>query len=128
MVLKLREAAPDNWEGAKCHQFDVNADNDPFFSEDEEEMKEAVNFCNGEADGVQCPLRNECLLFSLTNNERFGVWGGVSELGRKAIRKKYPSRGGRKNDQWSWMSEESALEGLDKKALREELRLEKEQG
>lgn len=128
MVLRLREVAPhNNWEDAKCHQFDVSK-NDPFFSDDEDEMKEAAIFCNGEADGIRCPLRDLCLDFALVNNEKFGVWGGTSELTRKALRKKYPSRGGKRNENWKWKTEEEALEGLDRKALREELRQEKEQG
>lgn len=99
---------------------DVNSDYDPFFSEDEIDTEEAVNFCNGEADGVICPIREQCLLFALTNNERFGVWGGCNELTRKAIRKKFPSKGGKRNNQWQWMSEEEALKGLSRERLLKE--------
>lgn len=121
MVLRLRDAAPDQWDGAKCLSVAVTRDYDPFFSEDESDSVEAVNFCNGEADGVQCPIREQCLLFALTNNERFGVWGGCNEITRRAIRKKLPSKGGKRNSKWQWMSEEEALKGLSReKLLRED--------
>lgn len=117
MVLRLRDAAPENWDGAKCLTVQVGKDYDPFFSEDAVDTEEAVNFCNGEADGVTCPIREQCLLFALTNNERFGVWGGANEITRKAIRKKFPSKGGKRNSQWQWMSEEEALKGLSREKL-----------
>ncbi len=120
MVLRLRDAAPGNWTGAKCLSVDVTSDYDPFFSEDEDDIKEVVNFCNGEADGVMCPIREQCLLFALTNNERYGVWGGTSEITRKAIRKKFPSKGGKRNTKWQWMSEQDALKGLSREKLLKE--------
>ena len=119
MVLKLREIAPDdNWANAKCLSITVNEEHDPFFSEDEEELQEALDFCNGEADGIVCPIRHECLIFALTNNERFGIWGGSSEITRRAIRKKHPPlRGNKANPEWEWKTEEEALQGLKKEEL-----------
>lgn len=40
----------------------------------------------------ECPVRAECLEFALTHDERFGVWGGLSERERRALKRK---RGGR---------------------------------
>lgn len=119
MVLKLREPSPGLWSGAKCHSTTVTGEYDPFF--DDDEMEEAVVYCNGSVDNRICPLREKCLLFALTNNERFGVWGGTSEITRKAIRKKYPSKGGKPNAEWEWMSEDQALAGLDRERLEKEL-------
>lgn len=34
-----------------------------------------------------CPVAGECLEFALTNGERFGVWGGLSERERRKLRK-----------------------------------------
>lgn len=124
MVLRLREAAPhNNWEGAKCHKLTITGDNDPFFNE--EDMEEAINYCNGEADGIVCPLRTQCLIFALSNNEKLGVWGGTSEITRKAIRKKYPPKGAKTNPDWEWLTEDDALEGLDRDKLQKELDEEK---
>jgi transcription factor WhiB len=111
MVLRLRYKAPDNWVNAKCLMFRVTRDADPFF--DEEDPTDALEFCNGTADGVICPIRHECLMFSLTNNCKEGVWGGTSELTRKAIRKKWPlQRGKVPRPEWQWMPLSQALEGI----------------
>lgn len=125
MVLRLRVPAPNNWRGAKCSgqvqrlpgDDDVY---DPFFMEDADEQ-EAVDFCNGTIDGVQCPLRDGCLIFALTNNERFGVWGGMTELARKALRRKWPWKGGKEpRPEWRWMSTQEALSLVDPRELAED--------
>lgn len=33
-----------------------------------------------------CSVRVECLKYSLQNNERFGVWGGLTERDRRKVR------------------------------------------
>jgi WhiB family transcriptional regulator, redox-sensing transcriptional regulator len=43
-------------------------------------LKKAIGICNG------CPVQQECLEYAL-QNERFGVWGGVSERGRVRIKR-----------------------------------------
>jgi hypothetical protein len=111
MVLKLRYAAPGNWEKAKCSWIKVTGDYDPFFEDD---YTDALDFCNGEADGTPCPIRHECLMYALTNNERHGVWGGCSELTRKAMRKRWPLN--RRKDprrEWRWMTLPQALGKMD---------------
>ncbi len=120
MVLRLRVPAPSNWEGAKCAgQVRYLPDGslyDVFFPEDDqghhdpEQEQEAIDFCNGSIDGRMCPLRDGCLLYALTNNERFGIYGGMTELGRKAIRKKWPWKGGKApRPEWEWMTTERAI-------------------
>ena len=117
MVLRLRVPAPNNWEGAKCAdqvriELGEEIPYDPFFPEDDDghhdyrAERDAVDFCNGTIDGNQCPLRDGCLEYALTNNERFGVWGGMTELGRKALRKRWPWRGGKlPRPEWEWYSQ-----------------------
>lgn len=111
MVLRLRVPAPGDWKLAKCLGR-VSKDNrdeqgevlDPWFDENESDQEEAVAFCNGEADGTVCPIREECLLFALTNNEKAGVWGGMGEKDRKALRKLYPWKARQTgNENWTWM-------------------------
>jgi WhiB family redox-sensing transcriptional regulator len=34
-----------------------------------------------------CPVAAQCLEYALANNERFGVWGGLSERERRALLK-----------------------------------------
>jgi hypothetical protein len=99
---------------AKCAPFPPTAENDPFFGlewgEETGDLSESVEFCNGAADGVVCPIREACLIFALTNNEKYGVWGGTTPATRKAIRKQWPLRRGKvPRPEWHWMSEEDAL-------------------
>lgn len=47
---------------------------------DDEHMAEAVAVCDG------CPIKRECLLQALTNNEQFGVWGGMTPSQREQLR------------------------------------------
>ena len=36
---------------------------------------------------VGCPVRRECLAFALRTNERSGVWGGLSTVERRPLRR-----------------------------------------
>lgn len=88
MVLKPRIPAPE-WDGrdnpsvaGKCMSFPVTKDRDPWF----EEMDEAIAICNGDIDGIICPLRAPCLMFALINNEADGVWGGMYPHDRRRLR------------------------------------------
>lgn len=116
MVLRLRRAAPDAWAQAKCHGKLANTSYDPWF----DDMDEALDFCNGMWDGSTCPIRHECLLYALTNNERYGVWGGTSELTRRAIRKRWPLKGREPRPEWTWMTEQDAIAGLAPEQLTED--------
>jgi hypothetical protein len=97
MVLKPRAEAPI-WDGfgdpekaGKCLRFPPrrlpdNSIHDPYGSDDEEEQLEAAAICNGTFDGIVCPLRQECLEWSLINNEQFCVYGGMLPHDRLKIR------------------------------------------
>lgn len=43
-----------------------------------------------------CPVREQCLQFALDNGERFGIWGGLSEMERRAL--KVPTVGSLRRD------------------------------
>ena len=34
---------------------------------------------------ARCPVRMECLEYALTVPERYGIWGGLNELERRAL-------------------------------------------
>jgi hypothetical protein len=90
---------------------------DPFF----EDHSVAVDFCNGTFDGVVCPIRQECLEYALVNNCREGVWGGMSETARKALRRRWPPANTREaRPEWLWMPEEEALTGVSPNELDED--------
>lgn len=52
---------------------------DWWFPEKGESTKDAKKICRS------CPVRAECLDYALTWRQAFGVWGGVSERGRRDL-------------------------------------------
>ena len=37
---------------------------------------------------LTCDVRDECLEYALGNDERFGIWGGMSERERRKLKKR----------------------------------------
>ena len=64
-------------ERALCAQTDPEA----FFPEKGGSTREAKKVCVG------CEVRSECLEYALANDERFGIWGGLSERERRRVKK-----------------------------------------
>lgn len=121
MVLRLRMPAPD-WRKGKClgqatgPAFDPWFDNEEYGYENQQEL--GLEICNGTTDGTPCPIREDCLLFALVNNERFGVWGGTSEIDRRAIRKMWPWPGGSEpHEQWTWYPPGEVAEMLKQRGV-----------
>ena len=65
-------------ERALCAQTDPEA----FFPEKGGSTREAKMVC------VSCEVRAECLEYALANDERFGIWGGLSERERRKLKKR----------------------------------------
>ncbi len=65
-------------ERAICGQTDPEA----FFPEKGGSTREAKRICLG------CEVRSECLEYALEHNERFGIWGGLSERERRRLQKR----------------------------------------
>lgn len=91
--MKLRVNSPE-WfnedqpeKQAKCVAFPATEDYDPWYVETEEESEDAKAICNGTYDGRPCPLLSSCLEFAMTNNERYGIWGGMTPEERASLRK-----------------------------------------
>ncbi|RTL62763.1 MAG: WhiB family transcriptional regulator [Pseudonocardiaceae bacterium] len=76
-VLSEAEAEPDWQERALCAQTDPEA----FFPEKGGSTREAKRICAG------CEVRAECLEYALAQDERFGIWGGLSERERRRLRR-----------------------------------------
>ncbi len=73
------DADAESWqERALCAQTDPEA----FFPEKGGSTREAKKIC------AQCPVRAECLEYALANDERFGIWGGLSERERRRLRRR----------------------------------------
>ncbi|QYX82770.1 WhiB family transcriptional regulator [Streptomyces akebiae] len=54
---------------------------DFFFPEPGSSVREAKRICG------MCEMRTACLEYALSNDERFGVWGGLSEKERLRLRR-----------------------------------------
>lgn len=52
-----------------------------FFPEPGSSVREAKRICQ------LCEMREACLDYALANDERFGVWGGLSEKERQNLRR-----------------------------------------
>ena len=65
-------------ERALCAQTDPEA----FFPEKGGSTREAKKVC------VSCEVRAECLEYALEHDERFGIWGGLSERERRKLKRR----------------------------------------
>ena len=65
-------------ERALCAQTDPEA----FFPEKGGSTREAKKVC------LTCEVRGDCLEYALGNDERFGIWGGLSERERRKLKKR----------------------------------------
>ncbi|QIJ65758.1 WhiB family transcriptional regulator [Streptomyces sp. JB150] len=78
--MHLETITPDSatWQAqALCAQTGA----DFFFPEPGSSVREAKRICG------MCEMRAACLEYALTHDERFGVWGGLSEKERLRLRR-----------------------------------------
>ena len=80
-AVEVFDPAPvttDQWQDrALCAQTDPEA----FFPEKGGSTREAKKICLG------CEVRAECLDYALAHDERFGIWGGLSERERRRLKR-----------------------------------------
>lgn len=78
-IFSAVEDGPLAWqERALCAQTDPEA----FFPEKGGSTREAKKVC------TSCDVRSECLDYALANDERFGIWGGLSERERRKLKRR----------------------------------------
>ncbi len=78
-LMEMDEEGALGWqERALCAQTDPEA----FFPEKGGSTREAKKVC------LSCDVRGECLEYALSNDERFGIWGGLSERERRKLKKR----------------------------------------
>ncbi|BBX48450.1 WhiB family transcriptional regulator [Mycobacterium cookii] len=76
--FEATEVEADSWQDrALCAQTDPEA----FFPEKGGSTREAKKICLG------CEVRSECLEYALAHDERFGIWGGLSERERRRLKR-----------------------------------------
>ncbi len=71
------DATPPWQARALCAQTDPEA----FFPEKGSSTREAKRIC------LSCEVRDECLTYALDADERFGIWGGLSERERRRLKR-----------------------------------------
>src|ERR1700750_410606 len=78
LTVRPDDAEELGWQDrALCAQTDPEA----FFPEKGGSTREAKKVCRS------CEVRSECLEFALENDERFGIWGGMSERERRRLKR-----------------------------------------
>jgi WhiB family transcriptional regulator, redox-sensing transcriptional regulator len=77
-VADLIGDAPEWQDRALCSQTDPEA----FFPEKGGSTREAKRICS------RCEVKAECLEFALGHDERFGIWGGLSERERRRLKRR----------------------------------------
>ena len=76
--IGVDDAGTIGWQDrAVCAQTDPEA----FFPEKGGSTREAKRVCRG------CEVRAECLEYALEHDERFGIWGGLSERDRRRLKR-----------------------------------------
>ena len=77
--VEVDEENPLGWQtDALCAQTDPEA----FFPEKGGSTRDAKRICGS------CDVRGDCLEYALQNDERFGIWGGMSERERRKLKKR----------------------------------------
>lgn len=82
-VPGVRQPLAEN-DGALAWQSDAlcaQTDPEAFFPEKGGSTRDAKKIC------ASCEVRAQCLEYALLNDERFGIWGGLSERERRKLRK-----------------------------------------
>ncbi|MDN3496428.1 WhiB family transcriptional regulator [Planococcus sp. APC 4015] len=75
----VEEETQLSWQtDALCSQTDPEA----FFPEKGGSTRDAKRIC------TTCDVRDQCLEYALQNDERFGIWGGLSERERRKLKRR----------------------------------------
>jgi WhiB family redox-sensing transcriptional regulator len=77
-IADLLGNQPQWQERALCSQTDPEA----FFPEKGGSTREAKRICS------RCEVKTECLEYALGHDERFGIWGGLSERERRKLKRR----------------------------------------
>jgi WhiB family redox-sensing transcriptional regulator len=84
-VPGVRRADVDDDDNALAWQSDAlcaQTDPEAFFPEKGGSTRDAKKICSS------CEVRAQCLEYALQNDERFGIWGGLSERERRKLRRR----------------------------------------
>ncbi|UQX13553.1 WhiB family transcriptional regulator [Candidatus Mycobacterium methanotrophicum] len=80
-VISLQEVAQQTEERWRDRALCCQTDPEAFFPEQGGSTRAAERVC------MRCEVRSECLGYALAHDERFGVWGGLSERARRGLQR-----------------------------------------
>ncbi|MDR2974749.1 MAG: WhiB family transcriptional regulator [Propionibacteriaceae bacterium] len=80
-ILTLITGGTDDAKVWQAHGLCAQTDPEAFFPEKGGSTREAKAVC------VHCEVRQECLEYALNNDERYGIWGGLSERERRKLKR-----------------------------------------
>jgi len=76
-VLMSQQSGPAHWmDLAACRETDPDA----YFPDKGGSSRQAKAVC------MRCEVRLQCLEWAMDNDEKFGIWGGLSDRQRRARR------------------------------------------
>lgn len=84
-VAGLYSVSEGDAEGELAWQTDAlcaQTDPEAFFPEKGGSTRDAKRVCEA------CPVSGECLDYAMSNDEKFGIWGGLSERERRRLRRR----------------------------------------
>ena len=78
----LNETIAELPQEVSCRESDPDA----WFPDEDDHMKNGkTSYVHVKKMCAVCPVKNLCLEYALTNNERYGLWGGMSPEDRKNL-------------------------------------------
>lgn len=77
-----RETSGDDTLGWQTDALCAQTDPEAFFPEKGGSTRDAKRIC------TSCDVRDACLEYALQNDERFGIWGGLSERERRKLKRR----------------------------------------
>lgn len=81
-VRRPVEVDDDNALGWQSDALCAQTDPEAFFPEKGGSTRDAKRIC------TSCDVRAQCLEYALHNDERFGIWGGLSERERRKLKRR----------------------------------------
>lgn len=79
--IPLAHGDDDEELGWQEHALCAQTDPEAFFPEKGGSTREAKKVCRA------CEVQADCLEYALSKDERFGIWGGLSERERRRLKK-----------------------------------------
>jgi WhiB family redox-sensing transcriptional regulator len=81
--VAVPDPEPDPGEPWQDRALCAETDPEAFFPEKGGSTREAKKIC------LRCGVRDECLDYALEHDERFGIWGGLSERERRRFKHRW---------------------------------------